>query len=239
MSLINWEEPFYINLATGETSATPVIGSIPWPTYGNYGGGAAYSAGEFGGELLTKSNGDPYSRKKLEKLGDQNEDPLDPADYLYYRHDVESALAGEGYTEAQAEADVSLLKSLVRLDASYDPEASLYAGFATLAMIGSLAINDQLDLVSPMLLFRALEDAVGDIEHGLTNLPEAELAIVLGLLFVPTIDEDVFHFDFSITTSTLGEEAAEAMGNERTQRGVGLRRKRRRALGYGTFPGRL
>lgn len=208
MSNINWETPFYLDLATGESSATAMAGWIAFPTFGHYGGGGSFSAGEFGGELITNPDGSPYSYKKLLKFGDDNQDPVDKLDYLFYRHDVLSAQAGPGYTQAQADADISLLKSLVKLDASYDAEASLYAGFASLGMIGDLAIHNDLDLLSPSLLIAALGDAAGDIEYGLDNLPPQELALVLGSIFEQT-GPTTFAFDFSITTSSFTEEALE------------------------------
>jgi hypothetical protein len=206
MTNINWDLLFYFDPATGESTSDPTAG-IGFPTYGNYGGGG-YSAGQFGGDLLTRSDGSAYSYKQLVKFGDDLQDPADQLDYLFYQHDVASAQAGTGYTQAQAYADISLLKSLVKLDASYDPEASLYAGFASLAMIGELAIHNDLNLISPKLLLAGLTDAANDIQYGLQNLDATELATVLGSVFEPVSDH-VFSFDFTITTSTLAEEGVE------------------------------
>ena len=61
MAHINWNKPFFLNIATGETSyplPDPGAGIVtPFPTYGNYGGGH-YSEGiAFDGTLLTNSSG--------------------------------------------------------------------------------------------------------------------------------------------------------------------------------------
>jgi hypothetical protein len=53
MAHINWEKPFFIDPSTGESVPSGTPGAIPLPTYGNYGGGG-YSAGEFGGDLITQ-----------------------------------------------------------------------------------------------------------------------------------------------------------------------------------------
>ena len=60
MAHINWDNPFFIDPSTGETVPPLTPGAIPFPTYGNYGGGG-YSAGEFGGVLITQAGGIPYS----------------------------------------------------------------------------------------------------------------------------------------------------------------------------------
>src|SRR3954451_3506121 len=87
MALIHWNQPFFVDRSTGETVPAGTEGAIALPTYGNYGGGG-YSAGEFGGDLLTKPSGRPCSQKQLTKLGLDNQDPLDGLDYAFYVHDV-------------------------------------------------------------------------------------------------------------------------------------------------------
>jgi len=208
MAYINWERTFPVDPATGEVLPIGTEGALELPTYGNYGGGG-YSAGEFGGQLLTTSSGRPLSQPRLTKLGSESEDPLDRLDYLFYKHDVASNDVGEAYTRGQAKADASLVKSLIKLDASYDPEASLYAGGATFAMIGRLAINDKLHLLPPKVLIAAVEDAVGDIQYGLENLPQQELVAALGSLFEPTSDPGVFAFDFEVETTSIRQEFIE------------------------------
>jgi hypothetical protein len=207
MAYINWERTFPVDPSTGEILPVGTKDALELPTYGNYGGGG-YSAGEFGGQLLTTSSGRPLSLARLTALGADSEDPVDRLDYLFYRHDVASNDVGEAYTRGQAKADVSLIKSLIRLDASYDPEASLYAGSATFAMVGRLAINDKLHLLPPKVLVAAVEDSVSDIQYGLENLPEEELAVALGRLFEST-PEGLFTFDFDVTTRSLREEFVE------------------------------
>jgi hypothetical protein len=207
MVYINWERTFPVNPSTGEVLPIGTAGALEIPTYGNYGGGG-YSAGDFG-ELLTSSAGRPLSQTHLTKLGSAFEDPVDRLDYLFYRHDVVSNDVGEPYDRGQAKADVSLVKSLIKLDASYDPEASFYAGGATLAMIGRLAINDKLHILPPKVLIAAVEDAVGDIQYGLENLPQQELVAALGGLFEPTSDPGVFAFDFEVETTSIRQEFIE------------------------------
>ncbi|ANY83074.1 hypothetical protein BB934_33250 (plasmid) [Microvirga ossetica] len=102
-----------------------------------------------------------------------------------------------------------MVKSLIKLDASYDPEASLYAGGSTFAMIGRLAINDKLHFLPPKVLITAVEDAVGDIQYGLENLPQQELVAALGTLFEPTSETGVFAFDFEVETTSTGQEFIE------------------------------
>ena len=205
MAFINWEKTFPVDPLTGEVLPVGTERALDLPTYGNYGGGG-YSAGEFGGQLLTASSGRPLSLTRLTKLGSKSEDPLDLLDYLFYRHDVASNDVGEPYNRGQAKADASLIKSLITLDASYDPEASFYAGGTSLAMIGRLAINDKLHLLPPKVLISAVEDAVGDIQYGLENLPQQELLAALGILFEPTSDPRVFAFDFEVETTSIRQE---------------------------------
>jgi hypothetical protein len=208
MAYIHWDQPFFVNSATGEVVPVGTEGAVALPTYGNY-GGAGYSAGEFGGEPPTTPSGRPLSRAQLTQLDSDSEAPVDRLDYLYYKHDLASDDVGEPYTRDQARADAALVKSLIKLDASYDPEASLYAGGTTFAMIGRLALNDQLDILSPRVLVAATQDAVGDIEYALENLPQQELVLALGTLFQPTEEEGVFAFDFDVATTSLKQEFLE------------------------------
>ena len=208
MAYINWERTFPVDPSTGGVLPVGTVGALELPTYGNYGGGG-YSAGEFGGQLLTTSSGRPLGQSRLTSLGSESEEPVDRLDYLFYRHDVASNDVGEAYTRAQARADVSLVKSLIKLDTSYDPEASLYAGSSTFAMIGRLAINDKLHLLSPKVLIAAVEGAVGDIQYGFENLPQQELAAALGSLFEPTSDPGVFAFNFEVQTTSVRQEVVE------------------------------
>lgn len=208
MANINWERTFPVDPSTGEVLPIGTEGALDLPTYGNYGGGG-YSVGGSGEELLTTSMGKPLSQARLTTVGSPSQDPLDPLDYLFYRHDVVSNDVGEPYNRAQARADASLVKSLIKLDASYDPEASLYAGGTTLAMIGRLAINDKLDFLSPKVLITAFEDAVSDIQYGFENLPQRELAVALGSLFEPTSETGVFAFNFEVATTSIRQEFVE------------------------------
>jgi hypothetical protein len=196
MSAINWDDLFYVNLTTGAVSdENPQDGSVAVPTFGNYGGPFNPPAEE----LLTKPNGDPYSYNKLVKLGAA---PEGMSDYFYYGHDVELAKAGSGYTTEHAQADINLIQSLTLNDTSYsnDAEATLYDGFVTLAMIGRLLINDQLDQISPTLLQAAATDAVNDIEYGLQNLPTEEQTLALQTIFGLPDNDGIFQFAFTFPT---------------------------------------
>ena len=55
-----------------------------------------------------------------------------------------------------------------------DPEASLYAGLATVVMVQQLASNDGLDLLSPFQLLFVATDALHNIVSGIEGLPPAE-----------------------------------------------------------------
>jgi len=206
MAHINWSKPFFLNIATGETSypfPNPAAGIVtPFPTYGNYGGGH-YSEGiAFDGTLLTKPNGSPLGYAQLLAHGAGGQDPVDYLDYLSYRHDV--LTSGPLYS---ASADIDFINRLIPYS-SNDPEANLYAGFTELGMIGSLAVHGELDELSPLKLIAAFADAVKHIEYGLENLKPPELFIALNLLFEQTA-LDTFVFDFSITTDSFGEELLE------------------------------
>jgi hypothetical protein len=205
MTYINWDKAFLVDPSTGNVVPSGTEGAVELPTYGNYGGGG-YSAGEFGGELLTGSLGEPLTQEQLTQSGSGSVDPLD---YLFYRHDVASNDVGEAYTPEQAQADATLVNSLIGLDASYDPEASFYAGGATFAMIARLALNDQLEVVPPTVLIAATQDAASDIRYALENLPQQELVEATSILFEPTTEVEVFAFNFEVTTTSLGQEVVE------------------------------
>jgi hypothetical protein len=208
MTHINWDKPFFIDPSTGETVPPLTPGAIPFPTYGHYGGGN-YSAGEFGGVLIKLPNGNPYSFVQLVAIGNDQQDPVDILDYFSYVHDVASSQSGPGYTPLQAQADATLLSSVVALNSHYDPEAALYAGATSLGMIGSLALHGFLNVLSPFQLVVALSDAVHDIQFGLKHLPKGELANALNLIFEPSGGE--FVFEFSIKTTSFKQELLEAV----------------------------
>ena len=204
MAHINWDKPFYFDPSTFESVPPGTPGAERAPTYGKY-GGAGYSSGEFGGDLLARPDGSPLGYGQLLFWGNSNQDPADYVDYLFYRHDI--GTSGPVYTPS---ADLSLLTSLVLLDARYDPEASLYAGGATIGMLGSLAAHGFLDDLPLSFIVAAVADAVRDIEFGLQNLPSDELAEGLAFLFEPS-GPVTYVLDFSITTSTVGEEFFELL----------------------------
>ena len=211
MTNVMWGQSYLYNPVTGDTepqTGANLPGYLLFVPYGNY-GGPDFSSGVLDGELLTKPSGKPLSFKKLEKIGDEHQ-AVDLLDYRFYLHDVASSQAGQGYTPKQAAADFALLTSVVKLDASYDPEASLYAGLTTFVMVGRLVAHGQLNLLPPAVLLSALEDAVNDVQYGVENLSQGELITALNLLFEPDpIQPLVFNFDFSITTSSPIEELYE------------------------------
>lgn len=104
--------------------------------------------------------------------------------------------------------DIDLLSRLIILDSSYDAGASLYDGFASIGMIGSIAVHGYLGSVSPFLLIAGFVDALKDIEFGLEHLPQPELDVALHFLFEPA-DPGVFVFDFTITTTSFRQELIE------------------------------
>ena len=187
MAHINWDKPFFIDPTTGESVPPLTPGAIPFPTYGHYGGGN-YSAGVFGGALITQPGGIPYSFAMLNAVGTPDQDAVDIIDYFSYVHDVRSSQTGPVYNALQAQADAQLLASVVAVDSHFDPEAALYAGSISLGMIGSLALHGFLNVLSPFQLLGALTDAVKDIDYGLDHLPPAELADALNFIFEPTGD---------------------------------------------------
>lgn len=202
MAHINWDLPFYFDPETFQSVPPGTPGAESAPTYGKY-GGAGYSSGQPGGVPLTKLDGSPYGYIQLLLMGNTDQDPADYLDYLFYRHDI--GTSGPIYSPW---ADIGLLTSLIVLDASYDPEASLYAGGATIGMLGSLAAHGFLDDLPLWLVFAGLNDAIQDIEYGLSNLPQGELDDALAFLFEPS-GPDTFALNFEITTSTGGEEFLE------------------------------
>jgi hypothetical protein len=210
MAHINWDKPFFIDPSTGETVPPLTPGAIPFPTYGNYGGGG-YSAGMFGGVLITQAGGIPYGFAMLNAIGTDEQDAVNIIDYFSYVHDVRSSQAGPVYNAAQAQADAQLLSSVVAVNSHFDPEAALYAGSISLGMIGSLALHGFLNVLSPFQLLIALVDAVKDIDYGLDHLPPDELADALNFIFEPSADPDVFVFDFAIKTSSFRQELVEVV----------------------------
>src|SRR4030095_2584923 len=195
MTHINWDRPFFIDPATGESVPPLTPGAIPFPTYGHYAGGNGFSAHQFGGVLITQPSGEPYSFAMLNLIGTPDQDAVDIIDYYSYVHDVRSA-QNPVYNAAQAQADAQFLGSVVAVNSHFDPEAALYAGSITLGMIGSLALHGYLNLLSPFQLIGALTDSVRDIDWGLDHLPKAELVDALNFIFEPSAVSNVYVFDF-------------------------------------------
>lgn len=72
---------------------------------------------------------------------------------------------------------MQLINEILTLDATQqltDPEASLYAGFTTLGIVGDLALKDGLDDLSVPLPL-VLANAVQNIEEGLAGVAPEEV----------------------------------------------------------------
>ena len=164
MTYINWGKPFEYEVGDETFS---------FPTYGNY-GGAGYSAGEFGQNPPVDQSGSYLSDGELAN----NKDALD---YRFYKHDVASDLANT--PAEQKAADLKLIRSIDNLsDAQLsDPEASFYAGLATIAIGGqALANNPTSGFATKLLPY--LDDALDNIEEGLSGLSQAERAKAVSVL---------------------------------------------------------
>lgn len=164
MTHINWDKTFNLELG-GEF--------LHIPTYGNY-GGPGYSSGRFGGNPPLDQDGSYLSNKEL----GNNKDALD---YLFYRHDVAHDLA-DSTAEEQA-ADLALIRRIDNLSDKQlsDPEASLYAGAATVFFSADLLVNDP-DRGLAKELVPHLKHALNDIETGLSDLSRREFVKAISLL---------------------------------------------------------
>jgi len=153
MANINWDQPFYVDLATLQ----PASSGIPLPTYGNF-GGAGYSQGIF------IANPDPAQFDPV---------PADALDQQFQFHDQASAAADT--VAEQAAADAALIRGIeLANQGQADPEANLYGGGATLAMIEQLAVADSLGLLAPGELAEASGNALESIGRGLAGLSADE-----------------------------------------------------------------
>jgi hypothetical protein len=151
---IHFDEPFYIDPVTLQ----PAVSGIPLPTYGNF-GGAGYSQGVFA------LNPDPAQFDPV---------PIDALDQLFQIHDRAYTV---GATPSDlAAADVGLIRGIAALDQSQlDPEASLYGGAATLAIIMKLEENGSLGLLTQEELVGTTTEALQDIERGFAGLSTGEI----------------------------------------------------------------
>jgi hypothetical protein len=158
MTFINWDNSFFLDPETLTPAAWPFPEDtsefIPAPTYGNN-GGANYSQGDFGENPF-----DPIT---------PGEEPVDALDEWFLLHDRLSFLAG-GNPASQVAADLTLVGGILGLNGGElaDPEASLYAGLATLAMIERVVASGQ--VVPSMLLFAAAADAYQNLSYGLAGV---------------------------------------------------------------------
>jgi hypothetical protein len=151
---IHFDEPFYIDPVTLQ----PAVSGIPLPTYGNF-GGAGYSQGVF---VL---NPDPAQFDPV---------PIDALDQLFQIHD-QAYTVGATPSDLSA-ADVGLIRGIAALDQSQlDPEASLYGGAATLAIIMKLEENGSLGLLTQEELVGTTTEALQDIERGLAGFSWGEI----------------------------------------------------------------
>jgi hypothetical protein len=154
MENIHFDQPFYIDPVTLQ----PAASGIPLPTYGNF-GGAGYSQGMF---VL---NPDPAQFDPV---------PIDALDQLFQIHDQAYTV---GATPGDLSvADVGLIRGITALDLSQlDPEASLYGGAATLAIIEHLEETDSLGLISQEELAGTTTEALQNIERGFAGLSTGEI----------------------------------------------------------------
>jgi len=149
----------------------PADSGIPIPVYGNY-GGPLWTAGQVGGTTPPlPANGDPFS---------VDPEPVDRLDAAFYVHDL-SYVDNPG---ASVENDFQLLQAIDSLQftdpsaSNYggDVEASLYAGSASLALIGRLvstpgALNE-LDAAEISALPKFTANVIQNFEAGLAVVPE-------------------------------------------------------------------
>ena len=147
---INWDVAFHFD----PLALRPAPSGVAVPTYGNY-GGPGYTEGAFGPLVA------PY------------EPPVDALDALFLAHDEATAAAAT--PGEQAVADLGLLRGVVALTpAELGPEASVYAGLTTLAMVGRVAEEGGLGLLPPREVFRAALVAADDIGRGRAGLDPGE-----------------------------------------------------------------
>ena len=164
MTYINWGKPFEYEVGDETFS---------FPTYGNY-GGAGYSAGTFGQNPPVDQSSSYLSDGELA-------DNKDALDYRFYKHDVASDLANT--PAEQKAADLKLIRGIDNLsDAQLsDPEASFYAGLATIGIGGqALASNPSSAFANKLLPY--LDDALDNIEDGLSGISQAERAKAVAVL---------------------------------------------------------
>ena len=138
---IHWDSPLRFHPTTLEPSTQK---GIPVPYYGLYGG---------------PGNSGPGA-------------PVSTLDALYQAHDNAYDIA-QGDISAQSKADAKLIQSIFLLDQSgglSDPEDSLYGGFSTLAIVGNLALHDDLDLLGASLPI-VVANAIDNWETGLAGAP--------------------------------------------------------------------
>jgi hypothetical protein len=164
MTYINWGKPFEYEVGNETFS---------FPTYGNY-GGAGYSTGKFGQNPPISQSGSYLSDGELA-------DNKDALDYRFYKHDVASFFADT--PAEQRAADLKLIRGIDNLSNAQlsDPEASFYAGLATIAIGGqALANNPSSAFANKFLPY--LDDALDNIEGGLSGLSQTERAKAVSVL---------------------------------------------------------
>lgn len=147
---INWEPTLYID----PKDLTPAEHGIPVLSYGNY-GGPGYSAGTVGGETPAAL---PVSPDPLA--------PVDALDTAFYFHDRIYQASTD--PAALRQADIALVTEITSLDL-VDPEAALYGGFASLALIGQLVVTDTVEPTDPFVRV-AVGDAVENVSTGIDAL---------------------------------------------------------------------
>jgi hypothetical protein len=152
MANINWELEFHIDPSTLQPT-TSSVGTIAFPTYGNF-GGPLYTNGQLTGSV---------------PLPPPNSVALDPLDQLFKLHD--NAIL----------TDADLLQGIVELKPNQlDAEGDFYAGVTALALIGQLTLSGE--FLSPKELSHDVRVALHDVQSGLQHLPPQDALALQNLL---------------------------------------------------------
>jgi hypothetical protein len=144
-------------------------------TYGNY-GGLNYSAGQIGGR--TPYNIDPNIPGQA---------PIDFLDALFYQHDFVYQAYQDGFVSEDTlpGADINLIEEMIGLattDPQFfesNPDAGLYAGVATVALVGNLATEGYLGSTSPSDLAMFMDDTLAKFDFGAAVLSSEAQSLFL------------------------------------------------------------
>jgi len=152
MANINWDLEFHIDPVTLQPTTT-TVGTIAFPTYGNF-GGPLYTNGQLVG---------------AQPLPPPDEEPLDILDQFFKLHDA-GTLSDEGLLQAIIDIKPNQL----------DAEGDLYAGITALALIAQMALSGE--VLSPKELKHDVKEALRDVQSGVQHLPPEDIAGLQNLL---------------------------------------------------------